>query len=62
MSLSLGSDTTGRVFSLDFPLNVYVSRVLLQLPSVLESPVKSSMSTKETDGQLNPSIDQGKIV
>lgn len=62
MSLSLGSDTTGRVFSLEFQLNIYVSHVLLQLLSVLESPVKSPMSTKETDGQLNPRIDQGKIV
>eukprot|EP00066_Takifugu_rubripes_P011451 XP_011600717.1 PREDICTED: zinc finger protein 385A-like [Takifugu rubripes] len=61
MSLSLGSDTTGRVFSLEFQLNIYVSHVLLQLLSVLESPVKSSMSTKETDGQLNPRIDQGGI-
>lgn len=35
----------------------HVSHVLLQLPSVVESPVKSSVSTKETDGQLNPSRD-----
>lgn len=57
-SLIFGSDATGRAFSLEFQLNIYVSHVL----SVLESPVKSSMSTKETDGQLNPRVDQGKIV
>lgn len=57
-SLILGSDATGRAFSLKFQLNIYVSHVL----SVLESPAKSSMSTKETDGQLNPRVDQGKIV
>lgn len=47
-------ETTGKALPLAFQLVIYVSRVLLQPLLVVESPVKSAMSTRETDGQLNP--------
>lgn len=60
MTGKVGRGITGRLSSLSFHTITYASYVLPLLPSffslsVLEAPVNSSVSNKETDWQLNPS-------
>lgn len=60
MAGEVGRGITGRLSSFSFHTITYASYILSSLSSlfslsVLETQVNSSVSTKETDWQLNPS-------